>query len=99
MENLCLLTGVNKNDTPIKKMCINCVFSQKTDSNYICNNTNVIESGHEKIKEAAKNFGFDIDTLTLKPMELKNPSKKCQYYKVNIDMITSYINDLFNEDN
>ena len=48
----------------------------------------------EKVKEAAKGLGFDIDTLTLKPMTLKAPLKKCDNHSINIEAITTYLQNL-----
>lgn len=91
MGKFCLLTGLE--ETPIKKMCVNCSYSQynvDTDS-YICNNEEVMQVGMDKVREAAKGFGFDIDTLTLKPMSLKAPTKKCDKYMPNISAVKDYI--------
>jgi hypothetical protein len=96
MAKLCLLTGVDEKETPIKKMCVNCKYSryvEETD-NYVCNNEQVMEVGFEKVKEAAKGLGFDIDTLTLKPMTLKAPLKKCDNHSINIEAITTYLQNL-----
>lgn len=96
MSKICILTGL-ENETPIKKMCVNCVHSHyntETDS-YICKNGEVMEIGLEKVKEAAKGFGFDIDTLTLKPMTLKAPTKKCERYVPNIDALKDYVEVFF----
>ena len=91
MGKLCILTGLE--EPAIKKMCLNCCYSHykvDTDS-YVCENEDVMETGMEKVREAAKNFGFDIDTLTLKPMSLKAPTKKCDKYVPNISAVEDYI--------
>ncbi len=91
MGKLCILTGLE--EPAIKKMCLNCCYSHynfDTDS-YVCKNEDVMEVGMEKVREAAKNFGFDIDTLTLKPMSLKAPTKKCDKYVPNISAVKDYI--------
>lgn len=94
MNKFCLLTGLE--ETPIKKMCINCGYSQynaETD-NYTCNNEDVMNIGLEKVREAAKGFGFDVDTLTLKPMSLKAPTKKCENYIPNISAVENYVKSI-----
>jgi hypothetical protein len=50
-----------------------------------------MQVGMDKVREAAKGFGFDIDTLTLKPMSLKAPTKKCDKYMPNISAVEEYI--------
>jgi hypothetical protein len=35
--------------------------------------------------------GFEIDTLVVKPMFLKNPTKKCGYYETDFDVILGAI--------
>ena len=97
MAKVCLLTGVPENESPIKKMCVNCVFSQynQNEENYTCNNQKVMEIGFEKVKDAAKNLGYDIDTLSLKPMVLKNPLKLCVNYKPDSEVINDFIKSLF----
>ena len=96
MTKICMLTGV-ENETPIKKMCVNCVYAQYNEEteNYVCNNEEIMKIGIEKVKESAKNAGFDIDTLTLKPMNLKNPLKKCEKYIPNVSDIEEYIKNIF----
>lgn len=97
MTKFCLLTGVSENETPIKKMCVNCVFSQcnQGDNAYICQNQKVMEIGLEKVKDAAKNLGYDIDTLVLKPMLLKNPLKLCPNYTPNMEAINNAIKKIY----
>jgi hypothetical protein len=36
--------------------------------------------------------GFEIDTLTLKPMALKNPLKKCGVYEADINALVEMLN-------
>lgn len=83
MKEYDLLTGAEIPEegayvSPIKQMCLNCLFMSKNAS-YTCSNENVIETGKKKILAAVPE-GFEIDTLTLKPMTLKNPTKKCANY-------------------
>jgi hypothetical protein len=56
-------------------------------------NETVMEKGREKILAAVPE-GFEIDTLTLKPMALKNPTKKCGVYAVNIPALTEELNTI-----
>lgn len=81
-----ILTGADVSaegyKSPIKKMCLNCEFCNHVNEQYVCNNENVLESGKKKILEAVPD-GFEIDVLELKPMQLKNPTKKCGNYSLN----------------
>jgi len=84
MKEYDLLTGAEIPEdgtyaSPIKQMCLNCSFMAKNETSYTCSNESVIETGRKKILAAVPE-GFEIDTLTLKPMTLKNPTKKCANY-------------------
>ena len=97
MSMLCILTG--QEEPAIKKMCLNCIYSHynhETES-YVCKNEEVMEVGLEKVRDAAKGLGFDIDTLTLKPMALKAPSKKCDKYTPNIEAVNDYVKIMLND--
>lgn len=94
MDN-CILTGLPIGESPIKKMCYNCVSFVEDNNFCTCNNPNVMKMGVSKIEEAAKQLGFDIDSLKLKPMALKKPSGKCPNYLPNMPLINNYINSIF----
>jgi hypothetical protein len=101
MEKICILTGLPKEESPIKPMCYNCKdlsFNPETNE-CICKNQNVMNIGLNKLKEAAANFGFDIDTLVLKPMVLKKPTSKCTSYTPNMNVIQKYVTTLFTDNN
>jgi hypothetical protein len=96
MGKLCILTGLE--EPAIKKMCLNCTHSWydvETDT-YSCKNEEVMTIGAEKVKDAAKTLGFDIDTLVLRPMNLKAPTKKCDKYVPNIQAIKDYVEVMLN---
>lgn len=97
MSKICLLTGLD-GETALKKMCINCIHSKYIDETdkYTCDNEKVMEIGYEKVSSKAKELGFDIDSLTLKPMELKSPTKKCDNYSPNMENIRLYVEQMFN---
>ena len=90
MAKYCKFTGMeltNENPIAIKKMCLNCKsIIDNLDGTYSCGNESVMQKGREKILAAVPE-GFEIDTLTLKPMSLKNPTKKCGAYDVDMDML------------
>ena len=50
-----------------------------------------MEKGREKILAAVPE-GFEVDTLVLKPMVLKNPLKKCGAYEADIDSLVEDLN-------
>jgi hypothetical protein len=90
MTKYCKFTGVeltDENPIALKKMCLNCKsIIDNLDGTYSCVNESVMQKGREKILAAVPE-GFEIDTLTLKPMSLKNPTKKCGAYDVDMDML------------
>lgn len=98
MAKFCMLTGL-EGEAILKKMCLNCAYSQynSSEDNYTCINESVMEIGVEKIRNSAKEFGFDIETLTIKPMVLKAPNKKCDKYAPNIEGIKEYIETIFSK--
>ena len=89
-----ILTGADTTaqdyKSPIKKMCLNCVSCTFADEQYFCNNENVIETGKKKILEAVPE-GFEISVLELKPMQLKNPTKKCGNYGLNVEFVKEQV--------
>jgi hypothetical protein len=90
MTKYCKFTGVeltDENPIAIKKMCLNCKsIIDNLDGTYSCIKESVMQKGREKILAAVPD-GFEIDTLTLKPMSLKNPTKKCGAYDVDMAML------------
>ena len=94
MEKYCIFTGnelPEGSNTLIKKMCLNCKsFIKNEDGTFACINESVMEKGREKILAAVPE-GFEIDTLTLKPMALKNPTKKCGSYDANMNVLIAEI--------
>jgi hypothetical protein len=53
-----------------------------------------MERGREKILAAVPE-GFEIDTLTLKPMALKNPTKRCGAYEADFERLRGELEALF----
>ena len=102
MEKFCILTGIeipegglNPQDYPLKKMCLNCVDCIVDENGaFKCKNEKVMEKGKEKILAAVPE-GFEVDTLTLKPMSLKSPTKKCGNHKTNMESVLTEINKIF----
>ena len=98
MAKYCIFTGVELTDesAPLfKKMCLNCKsVILNGDGSYACINESVMEKGREKILAAVPE-GFEIDTLTLKPMALKNPTRKCGAYEVNLEELHKELESAF----
>lgn len=98
MDKICKLTGVALTEgveCPIKKMCLNCAsLVEKEDGSFACKNEAVMEKGKEKILAAVPE-GFEIDSIVLKPMNLKNPLKKCGCYSVDMESVLSEIKAIF----
>ncbi len=88
------LTGINLQEgetCPIKKMCHNCVFFvENEEGTGSCTNEIVNEKGREKII-ASLPEGFEIEELKLKPMKLKDPTKKCGQYSVAKEVVCNAI--------
>lgn len=104
MKQYCPLTGIDLSldgaTNGFKSMCLNCK-SCHPDANqdsygekYTCNNEKVMEVGKNKIL-AALPEGFEIETLTLKPMALKDPTKKCKNYSFDKEKVMEFIENFF----
>lgn len=93
--NYDIFTGaeISEGEKPvhINKMCLNCKYVIADDC-YRCCNEAVMQKGKEKIL-ASLPEGFEVETLVLKPMNLKNPTKKCGNYEFNIDAIIAAIEE------
>lgn len=88
-DNLCFFCGAELVDgkcpnaaSHIVKMCINCEFcGLDNDSNRVCYNAENMENAIEKVK-AALPSGYDFVNLELKPLPLKEPTKKCKKWAI-----------------
>ena len=102
MAKLCKLTGIDlenadasKRSEPfLEKMCLNCTSCIENGDSYTCGNEKVMEAGRKKIFAAVPD-GFEIEALTLKPMLLKNPTKKCGNYAPNLELIHTEVDKYF----
>lgn len=95
MGKFCRFTGAELpegSNSLIKKMCLNCKsLIEKEDGSFACVNETVMEKGREKILAAVPE-GYEVDTLVLKPMVLKNPLKKCGAYETDINSLVEELN-------
>lgn len=98
MKEYCALTGqeiTEKGIEPVfKKMCLNCTSCIVEDEKYRCTNENVMEVGKKKILGSLPD-GYEIENLTLKPMELKDPTKKCKNYNPDMELIVSKVKSFY----
>jgi hypothetical protein len=93
----CIFTGLE--ETPLKKMCLNCKSCTQTAVNsFGCTNEHVLEKGRAEILKNVPE-GFEIENLTLKPMALKNPTKRCPNYWPDLELLQGAVREFFdNED-
>ena len=98
MANYCKLTGIDFDkgeSSPIKWMCLNCKYCiDEQNGTYACKNEAVLNIAKEKIMAAVPE-GYEIENISLKPMNLKNPTKKCSNYEVDMDVIHEEIKKNF----
>lgn len=98
MKEYCILTGREIPEGGLeplfKKMCLNCTTCITAEEKYRCTNEKVMEVGKKKIMESLPE-GYEIENLTLKPMELKDPTKKCKNYEANMGLINEKITSFF----
>ena len=102
MARYCKLTGVDLSGdgatNGFKCMCLNCVSCNDVidpsltfdDERFTCDNEKVMQVGIKKIMEALPE-GFEIETITLKPMALKDPTKKCKNYVPDVDKVVDFV--------
>lgn len=92
-ENKCVLCGADLVDgvcpnlaEHIKPMCLNCYHC---DEHTYCNNEDNKKDAIEKIKTSVPS-GYELTNLELRPLPLKDATKKCKRWLLN----TSVIEDL-----
>ena len=98
MGKFCIFTGteLTEGTAPlVKKMCLNCESLGETEPGcFVCMNESVMEKGREKILAAVPE-GFEVETLKLKPMALKNPTKKCGAYSPSFERLHNELEEIF----
>lgn len=98
MVNNCTICGAELVDGKcpsvhaVKPMCLNCIYVTDTGSEYRCVNEDVLEGAKQKML-AALPEGYEIETLEIKPMLLKNPCKKCGKYTMDKMRVARYLLD------
>ena len=98
MVNNCTICGAELVDGKcpsvhaVKPMCLNCIYVTDTGSEYRCVNEEVLEGAKQKMLSALPE-GYEIETLEIKPMLLKNPCKKCGKYLLDKMRVARYLLD------
>lgn len=94
----CVLCGEELNENGIcpnsnqhfKPMCLNCEFCQEHEEHCVCLNEENREDAVNKIK-ASFEGGYEIKEITLEPLPLKEPTKKCKRHSVNQNSVLQAI--------
>ena len=93
MSEICKICGSEKvegkcpnAETHLKKMCLNCNSCYEDNGKCQCRN-------EENLKDATQAFlksvpsGYEVENLSLKPVALKDPTKKCKRWEINKNII------------
>jgi hypothetical protein len=94
--NRCVFCGEILNEEGIcpnmnqhfKPMCLNCDFFDS--ERCFCLNEENEKDAEQKIRQNC-DFGYEITNLTLSPLPLKDPTKKCKRHFLNSDKLISQI--------
>lgn len=100
MAKYCKITGQERstgNGLSIKPMCVNCKSFTETETDCACVNKAVLEM---KTNDLLKNLpeGIEVESIVLKRMVLKDPSKKCGKHELDVDGIKKYLDELIGND-
>ena len=74
-----------------KKMCLNCTFCE---SGTTCINDKNMNMAREKVLAAVPG-GYEITNLELKPLPLKDATKKCSNWSLDRDLINEWLEKIF----
>ena len=99
MMNRCVFCGETLNEIGVcpnmaqhfKPMCLNCTYCQNNLDNCTCQNEDNKKDAEEQIRKSYDG-AYEITTLTLSPLPLKDPSKKCKRYTFDADRLIRQIN-------
>ena len=90
----CVLCGEELNELGLcpnasqhfKPMCLNCTYCDYNVERCICNNDENKQDAVNKIK-ASFDGGYEIKDITLEPLPLKDPTKKCKRHLINTELV------------
>ena len=94
--NKCIICGTDFVDGKcphahvVEPMCLNCKYVNLGEENSTCFNENVLKKAYDKMMEALPE-GFEVENLTIKPMLLKNPCKKCPNHTFDTDRLVAAV--------
>lgn len=74
-----------------KKMCLNCSFCE---NGITCASEDNMNRARERVLAAVPG-GYEISNLELKPLPLKDPTKKCVNWSLNNELINDWITKIF----
>ena len=74
-----------------KKMCINCIFCENGTT---CTNEDNMNRAREKVLAAVPG-GYEITNLELKPLPLKDATKKCSNWSLDKELVNQWIEKIF----
>lgn len=76
-----------------KPMCINCKHMGYDNEDCVCCNE---DNKNDAIQKIMSSFdgGYQITGVTLKPLPLKDPTKKCKRHTLNYDVLIEGIKSL-----
>ena len=99
MSNYCKLCGLDTTSadfkSPIKQMCLNCKsFVEEKEGVFACVNNSVLLKGVSKILDKVPE-GYEVESIKLKQLVLKDPTKKCGEYDADFDVILSAVKGVF----
>lgn len=81
-----ILTGGEVNEA-FKKMCLNCRWYNRVDGT--CTNQDNLNAMVNKLKQAVS--GYEIEDIKLKPIPLKDDTKKCQRHETDTESVVEYV--------
>lgn len=85
-----LVDGKCPNGPHFKPMCLNCNDCQNVDTTPVCVNEENKNNAMEKIKESVPS-GYEIESLAIKPLPLKDATKKCKNWSLYTDFGKVYL--------
>lgn len=93
MNDFCKICGTEKvngvcpnAESHLKKMCLNCESCVNETDTAFCNNPDNLNDAVEKIKQNIPS-GYSLENIELKPLPLKDPTKKCKRWKLNVQSV------------
>ena len=96
MSEICKICGTEKiegkcpnAELHLKKMCLNC----ESCDGMFCNNQDNLNDAVEKIKQNVP-AGYSLENIELKPIALKDVTKKCKRWSLNFDIIKAEYENL-----